>query len=179
MAKQFSIAYDVYVQIRNEIQRRVATVLKRDTDKWRLRNACSACTYKLKDEQDLKFAMLVAMDGNNSLKRVLRKGESPTDGTSEGDVVSVSCELPDPRKPTGDYYRNREEVDRFSDNTGRGESGNVPAESDVSCAQRWTNMDNEKTSRMWGVFDESGIFISLCRHGYVLVAVDMVQSGEQ
>ena len=39
-------------------------------------------------------------------------------------------------------------------------------------------MKEDVTSRMWGVFDETGIFLSLCRHGFVLLATDMVQSGE-
>jgi len=32
---------------------------------------------------------------------------------------------------------------------------------------------------MWGIFEETGIFLSLCRHGFVLVAADMIRSGEQ
>lgn len=39
-------------------------------------------------------------------------------------------------------------------------------------------MINELTVRMWGIFDEMGIFLALCRHGFVLVVADMVQSGE-
>jgi len=39
-------------------------------------------------------------------------------------------------------------------------------------------MINEITVRMWGIFDETGIFLALCHHGFVLVAADMVQSRE-
>jgi Kyakuja-Dileera-Zisupton transposase len=39
-------------------------------------------------------------------------------------------------------------------------------------------MINEITARMWGIFDETGIFLALCRHGFVLVVADMVRSGE-
>ncbi|KAF8981797.1 hypothetical protein BDQ17DRAFT_1262684 [Cyathus striatus] len=39
-------------------------------------------------------------------------------------------------------------------------------------------MSSQSTARMWGVFDETGIFISLCQHGYILNIVDMVGSGE-
>ncbi len=46
------------------------------------------------------------------------------------------------------------------------------------CAMRWRNMSVQHTSKMWGVFDESGIFIALCRHGFVLSAADMIKSGE-
>jgi len=40
-------------------------------------------------------------------------------------------------------------------------------------------MRDEKTRKMWGVFDESGIFMSACHHGFSLLIADMVQSGEQ
>lgn len=40
-------------------------------------------------------------------------------------------------------------------------------------------MRDEKTRKMWGVFDESGIFMSACRHGFLLLIADMVQSDEQ
>jgi hypothetical protein len=32
--------------------------------------------------------------------------------------------------------------------------------------------------KMWGVFDETGVFASACPHGFVLWLVDMIQSGE-
>lgn len=39
-------------------------------------------------------------------------------------------------------------------------------------------MSEELTERMWGIFDETGIFLALCRHGFVLLVADMVRSGE-
>ena len=33
-------------------------------------------------------------------------------------------------------------------------------------------------SKMWDVFEETGLFLALCQHGFVLMMVDMVQSGE-
>ena len=38
-------------------------------------------------------------------------------------------------------------------------------------------MINELTARMWGIFDETGIFLALCWHGFVLVVADMIRSG--
>ena len=49
---------------------------------------------------------------------------------------------------------------------------------DNPCAERWRNMRTELTSKMWGVFQETGLFLALCRHGFVLMLVDMVRSGE-
>ncbi|KAF8335246.1 hypothetical protein F5887DRAFT_892019 [Amanita rubescens] len=31
---------------------------------------------------------------------------------------------------------------------------------------------------MWGIFDETGVFVALCRHGFVMLVADMVRSGE-
>lgn len=47
------------------------------------------------------------------------------------------------------------------------------------CAERWKNMIDEITNRMWGIFDETGVFVVFCRHGFALVVADMVRSGEQ
>ncbi|KAG1836694.1 hypothetical protein DFJ58DRAFT_846843 [Suillus subalutaceus] len=46
------------------------------------------------------------------------------------------------------------------------------------CTGRWKNMDDEKTKRSWGLYDETGIFLAVCRHGFCLLIADMVQSGE-
>ncbi len=46
------------------------------------------------------------------------------------------------------------------------------------CVDRWKAMAAETVARMWGLFDETGIFVSLCRHGSLLVMCDMIQSGE-
>ena len=39
-------------------------------------------------------------------------------------------------------------------------------------------MNDDKTAWMWGIFDETGIFMALCRHGFVMLVVDMVRSRE-
>jgi hypothetical protein len=39
-------------------------------------------------------------------------------------------------------------------------------------------MKTELTAKMWGIFEETGLFLALCRHGFVLLLADMVQSGE-
>ena len=53
-----------------------------------------------------------------------------------------------------------------------------PEEEENPCEGRWSNMVSELTARMWGIFDETGIFLALCRHGFVLVVADMIMSGE-
>ncbi|KAF7761157.1 hypothetical protein Agabi119p4_10566 [Agaricus bisporus var. burnettii] len=173
---QFSISYDIYIQIKNGVQSRVNEALERGGD-WRLRNVCPGCTYRLEGEDSLVFSMLVTMDGNDSLKRVLRKTTMYND---DGQPVYTSNETPDSRKVLGNYYLSRERVDKWVKDRIR---QTVPLhlsedQEENPCVSRWSNMVNELTARMWAVFNETGIFLALCRHGFVLVAVDMVQSGE-
>ena len=39
-------------------------------------------------------------------------------------------------------------------------------------------MVHNMLSRTWGIFDEMGMFVSICRHGFILIVADMVRSGE-
>jgi hypothetical protein len=190
LSQQFSICYDLYLSIREGVTQRVDTALDRSSPNWRLRNACPACCYKLKDEPAQIFEMLVTMDGNDSLKRILRRKPAPESGQEENvPQIGESRELADSRKVGGEYYLSREKVDRWAKgvvedllpspepNPSEQESGGEQVDPNP-CATRWTNMINDLTARMWGIFDETGIFLALCRHGFVLVVADMVQSGE-
>ena len=39
-------------------------------------------------------------------------------------------------------------------------------------------MANDMNEKTQGMYDETGGFLSFCHHGFVLVIIDMVQSGE-
>jgi hypothetical protein len=184
LASQFSVAFDVYLAIRAEVDKRVQVALGCNTPDWRLKNACPACLYKLEGETPLIIPLLTTMDGNNSLSRFeLRNWEEVhEDGTT---VPGSSKERPDDRTLPGDYYLSRVEVDKcakegledlmkgFVPDTGEGEE-----EEEDGCTERWQNMKEDVTARSWGMYDETGIFPALCRHGFVLVVADMVKSGE-
>ncbi|KAJ7759857.1 hypothetical protein B0H14DRAFT_2403968, partial [Mycena olivaceomarginata] len=165
LCQQFTIAYDLYLE------------MQRQTDE---RHACPACTYKLTGEDVLIFDMLVTMDGNDSLKRVLRREKlPPTDETGEP-MVGKSHERVDNRDAGDGYYTSRQRVERWVRDR---VADRLPMQSeepgeDNPCADRWKNMINDVTSKMWGIFDETGIFLALCRHGFVLVIADMIRSGE-
>ena len=144
------------------------------------------------------FSILVTMDGNNSLKRIVRSAVDDGLGLDE----ERGSEQEDGRKVGGDLYLDREAVDRFArakgaeKDEGKGnasqrrkgkaplveEEDNKDLQSeeigDDPCASRWRNMKEEITGKMWKMFDETGVFLCLCRHGFSLVALDMVQSGE-
>lgn len=53
-----------------------------------------------------------------------------------------------------------------------------PPEEANGCEQRWHNMKEANTRSMWEIYDETGVFVSLCRHSFVLLISDMVKSGE-
>ncbi|KAK7018516.1 hypothetical protein R3P38DRAFT_3320220 [Favolaschia claudopus] len=172
LRQQFSNCYDLYLELRRQTEKVVKEALGRDTPDWRLKHACPACMYKLEGEEELVFAILKTMDGNNSLKRVLRRRK--TDGSEEEPTLGPSVEREDPRDGGEDYFLSRERVDRWA----KTRLGEILATEDNPCASRWKNMMEDVTSKMWGVFDETGIFLALCRHGFVLLVEDMVKSGE-
>ncbi|KAG6874615.1 hypothetical protein C0992_007271 [Termitomyces sp. T32_za158] len=181
LSNQFSVAYDQYLAIREAVDAKVQAALEQDAPGWRLKHACPACTYKLKGEEGLIFDMLITMDGNDSLKRILRHGQ-PTFDEIGDEQPPTSKELRDDHEVGGDYYLSRERVDHWAKEVleellpnGKGSEGNLDED---PCQGRWKNMIDEITARMWGVFDETGIFLSLCHHGFVLLVADMIRSGE-
>lgn len=46
------------------------------------------------------------------------------------------------------------------------------------CVERWKAAAADSTKSMWGIFKQTGVFASVCRHGFVLVLCDMIRSGE-
>ncbi|KAI6125002.1 hypothetical protein EDD16DRAFT_1763245, partial [Pisolithus croceorrhizus] len=177
LSRQFSIAFDLYLQIRGRVDSIVSQVLQWDSEDWRLQHACAACTYKLTDEPELKFKLLYAMDGNDSLKRVLRRLPDEI----ADNYPPLSHDLPTGQIITSSRYLCREYVDRFAMAGSKDPVSNESAkDSDPNpCAGRWKNMDDAKTKKTWGVYDETGIFMAVCCHGTSLLIADMVQSGER
>ncbi|KAJ6461948.1 hypothetical protein C8R47DRAFT_1180494 [Mycena vitilis] len=182
-AQQFTTCFDVYLDILSTVEGRVKAALGRDGEDWRLKNCCPACTYKLEGEAKLIFDMLAAMDGNDSLKRIWR-----LDGgvNESGAGTRGASERQDPRAKTagGDYFLDRERVDRWAKDRWKEWAASVnplesPEPQDGSeCKERWKNLSEKVTAKMWGIFDETGVFLALCRHGFVLLVADMVRSGE-
>jgi len=171
-------------------------VLGRNLPDWRLKHVCPAC-YKLKNEEPLLFKMLYTIDGNDSLRRILRRSSSGDDDESLG----PSCEHQNSRQVPGDHYLSRDYVDKWAAGVLQEMIGVNPdavgglidqkhpnhlidrplwqVDEDYNpCANRWKNMKDDITKKMWAIFDKTGIFLALCHHGFSLVIADMVQSGE-
>ncbi|KAK0437492.1 hypothetical protein EV421DRAFT_1974032, partial [Armillaria borealis] len=150
---QFTVCYDLYISILQQ-------------------NACLACTFVLHGESGKLVHPHYCIDGNNSLKR-LHTPEADPSVPSQGRV--------DDHDGSEDYFIPREEVNSWSKDAIGDMVVTVshPQYMDGnSCTNQWANMKNDMHSSMWGVFDETGIFVSLCRHGFMLLATDMVQSRE-
>ncbi|KAG6380278.1 hypothetical protein JVT61DRAFT_8380 [Boletus reticuloceps] len=157
LSVQFLAAFDVYLEILARVEQSINAVLGRNTPDWRMRNACPASFYKLKDEPPLEFSYLASIDGNNSLKR----------------CASWHSQNVDSREPCSDYWISQHNVDWF-----KHEDVEDPDSSVMHCVERWRNSGSEEWKRMFKVFDESGIFIACCQHCFMLTVCDMVQSGE-
>ena len=87
-----------------------------------------------------------------------------------------SSEQFDDRWGGADYFLPRAEVDKWSKEALQ---DLLAVETETTpCSDQWQNMRNDLNSAMWGMFDESGLFLSLCQHSFVLLAADMVRSRE-
>ncbi|KAJ7671708.1 hypothetical protein B0H17DRAFT_1162089 [Mycena rosella] len=178
--QQFTICFDLYLEILQNMDAWVKKALGRDVPDWQVKNCCPACTYKLEGEDKLIFEMLATCDGNDSLKRVLRKEQGVFD--DNGVPKRGGAERPDPRMAGAgdDYYFTWERVNRWLKEV-LAQQAQVPRSNDQEdgqCQERWKKMSEEITARMWSIFNEMGIFLSLCRHGFVPLIADMVKSGE-
>jgi len=135
--------------------------------------------------------MLYTVDGNDSLKRVLWREAAPeptaqapvaeAPATMEGvaqPLLGASSEVQDSRTAGRGVYLTREQVDEWAKEVLMEEVPGFDFDDDNPCAERWQNMKTELTAKMWGIFEETGLFLALCRHGFVLILVDMVRSGE-
>ena len=117
LSQQFSISYDLYLLICEEVYSHVNFTLGHDSQYHRLQHACPACTYKLQGEAELIFQMLVTMDSNDSFKQILHRDPpaAPAEGEPKPDAPQVgeSRERPDSRKVGGDYLISQENIDRW------------------------------------------------------------------
>ncbi|KAJ7690095.1 hypothetical protein B0H17DRAFT_1160032 [Mycena rosella] len=147
--QQFTICFDLYLEILRNVDARVKKALA---------------------EGETIFEML------HLRWKILNGSEKRAGGFRRERVAKRGgTERPDPRAANagGDYYLTRERVNKWSKEV-LAQQVQVPRsndpEEDNLCQERWKNMSEEIT--------EACIFLSLCRHGFVLLIADMVRSGE-
>ncbi|KAJ7855762.1 hypothetical protein B0H14DRAFT_3448862 [Mycena olivaceomarginata] len=165
LGAQFSVAFDVYLAIVAEVEKRTQAALG-----WKAR-------------RHSKIPVLCTFDGNNSLSRFWRREREWVDDSGVA-VPGASKERADDRVPPGDRYLPPKEVNKWADEgleeLMKGFLPGTGAEDpdDDGCDERWANMKEDVTARAYGMYDETGFFPCLCRHSFVFVVVDMVKSGE-
>jgi len=192
-----SVAFDLYVAILNRVRLCVRKTLGRDGPNWRMLNCCPPCQYRLEGEEKLPVRMLASFDGNDSLKRVERtddcKGDDGCKGadakTAVAPVLGPSKERIDHRVGGGDYFLQPSEVDAWDEENWEFvnelviEDGQLSPErylwAEGQCEDHWHNAKDKNTARSVGKFLECGWFAFLCRHMMLLIACDMIRSGEQ
>lgn len=177
LCQQMSICFDLLVSLREGVDKLVQQALHRDTPNWRLANACAPCFYKIKDEPQMDISVLMALDGNNSLSRV--KSVKSQEAGMDADGPAEVNERIDWRDGRGDYILHPAKVEMWADATDpakKWEGNGEPEES--GCEERWHNMTHDVSSRMWGIYEETGIFLAVCRHGMTMLIGDMIRSGE-
>jgi hypothetical protein len=180
------VAYDVYLELNRRINSHLGKFLGRDMDNWHILNSCPACQYSLVDEPPLEFSFLCALDGNNSAKLIdpaIRSGEErpdPRSGMSsiwltESYVNQFKDEVRSARARQGQWWpASSDPDDPWIDEPDSNDSAEPPS----VCVDRWRNAAPESRKKMFAIFKQSGIFVTVCRHGFLLTICDMVRSGE-
>ncbi|KAJ7506731.1 hypothetical protein B0H11DRAFT_2153790 [Mycena galericulata] len=195
---QLTIAYDAYLAIIRGVQARTRRALGR-TGSWYMDNVCPPCLYKMVNEPYLKFSWLGSMDGNNSLKLVwdafragntraddristhdrwmtpeqvdIFKDEVADNATTPSNPSARDSEDPPPEVPDDDIaWLNVNEIDAME--------VEELAKCINTCVDRWRNAGPEQRKKMFALFAVAGIFLTVCRHGHVVVMCDMIRSGE-
>ncbi|KAJ7318180.1 hypothetical protein DFH08DRAFT_714989 [Mycena albidolilacea] len=193
LAEQLTTAYNAYLEIIREVDARAHEAMGRDAA-WYIRHVCAPCMYKTRNERALRFSWMGAMDGNNSLKLV--------DAT-----FMAGHSRPDNRASTSFRWLTAAQVDVFKDEVAdsqkvydnTGEPENDDDDGDVVwlninelsgaeaeeltkcldiCVERWKAAGPEARKKMFALFAVSGIFLTVCHHGHVVVMCDMIRSGE-
>lgn len=136
---------------------------------------------------------MFVVDGNNSLKRMAGVGKREVADTrvfSESDYY-LTEEFVDlfanevkarPSDPNVEEDDGREELEEdWVDMENGDPTDGMPLEEKelIPCAKNWKAATADlRRKKMWGIFRETGIFASACRHSLVLWVCDMISSGE-
>ncbi|RDB25832.1 hypothetical protein Hypma_006599 [Hypsizygus marmoreus] len=142
---------------------------------------------QLEGEPELWYRRMWVMDGNNSLKRIRGIGDRQVADTRIFEasdyflpsefVNRFANEVKAPPKPAAgaadEDIGPSEETEADGDPT-----DGDPFASPSGCTDNWKAAASDEKKKMWAIFDESGIFASACRHGFVMWITDMVRSGE-
>ncbi|KAK1225156.1 hypothetical protein PQX77_011912 [Marasmius sp. AFHP31] len=135
----------------------------------------------------------MAMDGNNSLKFVdasKRRGQTQLDTRAIKHPRWLDAEYVDRyQDEVANARRNglntMPDIDSTEPESGANQEPGLTddefdelADALSPCVERWKAAGPDANKKMFAFFSVSGIFLSVCRHGHVLVLCDMRRSGE-
>ncbi|KAJ3504277.1 hypothetical protein NMY22_g17977 [Coprinellus aureogranulatus] len=192
-------AFDVFLTVLQKVDELVDQALGRDLEHWHVLNACPPCMYELEGEGTLIYRVLMAIDGNESAKRVDNGFRMAGDTrmfsssyfipNSEVDECALS-KLREQGTESDGQTLFEDEAEAEGEGEGEETKGEIPDSSNSStlesttvtaseCVKNWKAARSDNKKRVMGMFDETGMFASGCRHGLLLWVANMVRSGEQ
>ena len=194
---QIASGWDAYLSITQEVQQELDVQLQHDKPNWRARNSCPCCQYevcdihfysistdffKLVGEPQLKYRKISIVDGNTSLRRVDRH-ESASKKLFKSDYFLSVDEVNEIEKQgasrqVGFSLACLHLPLLTSDVKADGFDQSVQDSSTEHCVRNWRAALPDNLKSMFSKFDETGIFVAVCRHGFILTCVDMIRSGE-
>lgn len=172
--------FEMYLAILRLVNTRVKQALGHDTPDWRVLNACPPCTYKLEGEPPRTFNRTMAFDGNNSMKRLYKLGDRRVQDMrpfTESDYL-LSPEYVDQYKDEVKSRRGPAVPDDNSDEDMGGEYTAQDPNTRPECTTKFRAAAADYKKTTWGIFEETGWFVSACRHSLILWFCDMLRSGE-
>ncbi|KAJ7691315.1 hypothetical protein B0H17DRAFT_935227, partial [Mycena rosella] len=197
LAEQLSTVYDAYLEIMWRVDVSVQCAMGREAS-WYMQNVCAPFLYKTRNETPLKFSWLGCMDRNNSLKLVdstFRTGTIRLDSHSTvssrwlspeqvdifkdevAEAQKVSSKINDDPDSYDDLQPNGD-VAWLNVNKLSGAEADELAKCLDTCVEWWKAAGPEARKKMFALFAISGIFLTVCRHGHVVVMCDMIRSSE-
>ncbi|KAH9850543.1 hypothetical protein C2E23DRAFT_869967 [Lenzites betulinus] len=165
-----SDAFNIYLNINQEVGCGVSRALGRDQPNWHVLNSCPPCGYKVCDEcvyegsdyflprsfvdkyaneVHSRPALPATVNDDNNNNNNNDGGEDGADGAAARSRSSASEE--------GDPTNGSAVIS--------------------NCTKNWKAAAEEK-KRVFGIFDETGVFASACWHGLILWIANMVRSSE-
>ena len=194
---QIASAWDAYLSITREVQQKLDEAQGHNTPNWRALNSCPCCQYEvhhnhsysistdlfqLVDEPKLKYRKISIIDGNTSLRRVNRHESTskkkfqsdyflPVDKVNEVEMPGASRQVC--------FWCGSSVEPLLTPDVEDNPLHEVVEDGDVGqCVRNWRAALPDNLKSMFSIFDETGIFVAVCRHGFILTCVDMVRSGE-
>jgi len=196
MEQLFSQAFDIFSDVQRRLQKRVDAVLGHNDPNWRMTMGCPACgfvvssplpacfraliSFQQLNEKPLDPARMHAIDGCDSQKR------DKTAGTCDERIFDSKYFLPhsfvDNFKDEVGSHAAAQKADKTLSNHVGSEDGVafLGGEEDDCCGSNWkAATSKELPPATKEVFEQTGVFACLCRHGIVEFLMEFVQSSEK